>query len=268
MNTKIKTLFYCLFLLSLVILSSKMPIKEVLENLGLDKDISILVRRILLNTLFCVLAIFEIKRKNILNTSGLRISILNRPVLYLFLIPHILLFTVGFEGTRQIPLEEFTNYFGILYLIFTFSIGIFEEILFRGLIQNVLINVFKTEKNGEFLGLFITSILFGSMHFINLHTDLSNLSNTIIQVFAATCIGSLYGALLLRTRNIYPILFFHGLIDFSSLSQEYFPRYFEQKEQFEQIEQSFGQQVASIFVIFILFGSASVLALAVLKSKE
>lgn len=268
MKTKIKTLFYCLFLLSLVILSSKIPIKEVLENIGLDKDISIFVRRILLNSLFCGLAIFEIKRKNILNTSGLRITKIHRPVLYLFLIPHILLFTVGFEGTRRVPSEEFTDHFGILYLIFIFSIGVFEEILFRGLIQNIIVDVFKTEKNGEIWGLFISSVLFGSMHFINLYTDFSNLSNTIVQVFAATCIGSLYGALLLRTKNIYPIMFFHGLIDFSSMAQEYFPRYFEKKEQFEQIEQTLGQQVASIFVIIVLFGSASALALAVLKSKD
>lgn len=102
-------------------------------------------------------------------------------------------------------------------------VGIFEEFLFRGLILNVLLEKMKDRQwKGMLSAIFISSALFGVVHFLNL-TDSPELVNaTISQALGAMCIGVLFAALYLRTGNIWVVVFFHAITNLAGDLTEIF----------------------------------------------
>lgn len=89
----------------------------------------------------------------------------------------------------------------------TFLVGIFEEFLFRGIVQHATV-----ERFGPVIGVIVASLLFGSMHFVNWVTG-QTLPATVTQVIHATLGGFLYGVLALRVGSIWPSVILHGAWD-------------------------------------------------------
>ncbi|MEE9440100.1 MAG: CPBP family glutamic-type intramembrane protease [Saprospiraceae bacterium] len=112
--------------------------------------------------------------------------------------------------------------------------------------------------------LYYQDYLFGVAHIINIGQDYITFNSTIRQIFAATCLGALFGSVLLRTRNIYPIILIHTAISFFSLIGTLFPEYFPDKL---QIEKSTSDLIASSIFVILLYGSALGVALLILRNK-
>lgn len=89
----------------------------------------------------------------------------------------------------------------------TFLVGIFEELLFRGIIQHATVQRF-----GPIFGVILASVLFGTMHFVN-WVGGQTFSATLTQVIHATLGGFLYGVLALRVGSIWPSVILHGTWD-------------------------------------------------------
>ena len=93
--------------------------------------------------------------------------------------------------------------------LITFLVGLFEEMLFRGVLQHGAIKAV-----GEIGGVLVVSFLFGVMHYVN-WVNGQPLAETHMQVFHAGTAGILYGALRLRTGVLWPSVVVHAVWDFS-----------------------------------------------------
>ena len=86
--------------------------------------------------------------------------------------------------------------------------GIFEEIVFRGLIVTILLGAFPKMK-----AVIISAVIFACLHLLNM----SNPEYTAVWVLAQTiwafCLGLMYAYLFVTTRTIWPPIVIHYLIN-------------------------------------------------------
>lgn len=94
----------------------------------------------------------------------------------------------------------------------TLLIGLAEELTFRGLIFGLLV---RNSKNKIIAPLFISSILFGLMHLVNLRHQ--PLDNTIIQVLGVMAFGLFAAVVYIKTSNLLFAIFVHAMNDFMAI---------------------------------------------------
>lgn len=110
---------------------------------------------------------------------------------------------------------ETINYPNLInLLLYCTFIGIGEEFLCRGFLQNEFIERFGDSKKHILLSILFSSLIFGLMHISNVLTGQS-LFETIMQVLQATSIGILFGSIYYKSKNIWSVIFLHGIYDFS-----------------------------------------------------
>ena len=103
-----------------------------------------------------------------------------------------------------------------LFAIECLSVGIFEEIIFRGIIFAVLVQQLPQTRAGGFIAILISSILFGFMHLLNLFNG-ANIASVLIQVGYSILVGAMLAVVYVATQNlIYPILI-HGIYNYFGL---------------------------------------------------
>jgi len=98
--------------------------------------------------------------------------------------------------------------------IFCFLIGLFEELLCRGWLQNEFIERFGNNRKGVLYSIFVSGLIFGIMHISNALVG-QNLFETLIQVIAATITGISFGAIYYKTKNIWSLIILHAFWDFA-----------------------------------------------------
>ncbi len=91
--------------------------------------------------------------------------------------------------------------------------GISEEIFFRGIFISYLKKIFKEKLKGDFYIIFISSILFTLLHFLNLSYTHIIIANLLQQVFAAFCFGIFLGSIYLINRHLRICILIHFLWD-------------------------------------------------------
>lgn len=97
------------------------------------------------------------------------------------------------------------------------SVGIFEEFLFRGLILNTFLEKMKNHQlKGKIIAIILSSVLFGLTHFLNLFEHPNMIYTSLVEVCFATFTGIFLGALYLRSKNIWVVVFYHTLVDLVS----------------------------------------------------
>ena len=106
---------------------------------------------------------------------------------------------------------NFGNFVNLLLL--TVFIGIAEEFLCRGWLQNEFIERYGDTKKNIILSIMFSSLIFGLIHFSNMLAG-QDLFTTIIQVIQATSAGLLLGSIYYKTKNIWAVIFLHGIYDF------------------------------------------------------
>lgn len=98
-------------------------------------------------------------------------------------------------------------------LLLTIFIGIAEEFLCRGWLQNEFIERYGDTKKHIILSILFSSLIFGSIHFSNMLGG-QGFIETIMQVIQATSAGLLLGSIYYKTKNIWAVIFLHGIYDF------------------------------------------------------
>lgn len=106
---------------------------------------------------------------------------------------------------------NFGNFINLLLL--TIFIGIAEEFLCRGWLQNEFIERYGDTKKHIVLSLLFSSLIFGLIHFSNMLAG-QDLFTTIVQVIQATSAGLLLGSIYYKTKNIWAVIFLHSIYDF------------------------------------------------------
>ncbi len=133
-----------------------------------------------------------------------------------FIIPPLLFTALFFTLGVVMGTASGTGFLGttsskqlLLVILVALMVGYTEETMFRGILFFGAISRFKAV-----WGAIISSLVFGSMHFINLLQD-QGFGVTVSQVVHAASDGLMYAALRLMTGSLWPVMLLHGLWDLS-----------------------------------------------------
>lgn len=131
---------------------------------------------------------------------------------YCFLELTLQIYVRALDVTAQIvsPLEIF------FFIATMFLIGFAEEAVFRGVILNLFLERFSGTKRGVLCAVIFSGVIFGAMHMTNAFQGVS-LFSAFVQAVNASLLGVIFGAVYVRTKNLWLVVFFHALTDFASL---------------------------------------------------
>lgn len=149
-----------------------------------------------------------IKRKKLSIKSTIRIlpclliCLLNPPIFGLFLNPNPL----NYQGV-----ELFVN----ILLFFTTCLltAVLEEIIFRYIIFDFILEKKHASKKGVFLSIIISSVIFGLFHILNAFSGFS--VGVLLQVVYSTLIGCMCAFALYITSNVIYSIILHTVFNFS-----------------------------------------------------
>lgn len=99
-----------------------------------------------------------------------------------------------------------------LFLLKCLSIGLMEEVLFRGLFQQTIAQTFENKPHGQFFTVLITSAVFGLIHFFNLFAG-AGVGDTFLQVGYSFLIGAMLSAVIIKTNNLWLCVLLHTIFD-------------------------------------------------------
>ena len=93
--------------------------------------------------------------------------------------------------------------------------GFAEEFLYRSFIANNMMRVWGSGKYGIFAAILCSGLLFGASHGVN-GLFVGFTPSVLLQMLYTCGMGFVFGAMYLRTRNLWGCIFIHTLIDFYS----------------------------------------------------
>ena len=105
----------------------------------------------------------------------------------------------------------------LLFFVFNMTVGVVEEILYRGLIFNSFRKYFGESKKGIYRAALLSGAVFGIVHLTNLIFAPELVIATITQVIYAFFFGVLFAVIYYRTENLLPCIILHGIFDFISV---------------------------------------------------
>lgn len=94
------------------------------------------------------------------------------------------------------------------------TVGFYEELMYRGIILGVIDDYFghKRSASGVWKTVILSGLFFGIFHLGNL-TNVENFWPVLKQVIDAVGGGMFWGAVYMRCRNLYSLMFLHALND-------------------------------------------------------
>lgn len=98
----------------------------------------------------------------------------------------------------------------LFFVVGALLTGTWEELLCRGLIQNVLTEAFGTDQRRTWWSIIAASGIFAVLHFIRLTTDPQLILTVTTQVFYAFAIGLLLGVIYHLTRDLPAVILLHA----------------------------------------------------------
>lgn len=133
----------------------------------------------------------------------------------------------GLLTTESLDLTLFISPEIVYFTLHMFFIGLYEELLCRGVLLNIMINKWGHIKKSILKSVILSSVIFGSLHFLNLLNLLVSpnpelIVDTLSQVIYATFVGIYFACVYLRCKNIWPVIIFHALFDWCTLLFEKF----------------------------------------------
>ena len=103
-----------------------------------------------------------------------------------------------------------------LYILYVISIAILEELVFRGILVFLLLDVFRRQRYNYFLAVLISSLAFSLFHFTNLFIGM-DLVSVLLQVIYTFLIGAMLAVTVLKTKNVWLCVIIHAIFDFGGL---------------------------------------------------
>ena len=100
-----------------------------------------------------------------------------------------------------------------VYVLESLSIGLFEEIAFRGVLYPAVLENRRSSTRQIFWSTVISSALFGGIHLFNLFLG-GGIGGVLLQVGYSFLIGGMCSIVLLHTRSVWICAFIHALFDF------------------------------------------------------
>lgn len=102
----------------------------------------------------------------------------------------------------------------IIFFFIDIMLGvIFEELVFRGIIQNIIMETYESTKKSIWQGIVIASLIFGCMHLLNLIGRPYFILGTITQVIYTFSLGMLLGTVYYLSKNIWTVILLHFIFN-------------------------------------------------------
>lgn len=100
-----------------------------------------------------------------------------------------------------------------LFAFNSFGVGLFEEIIFRGLFLLVLIQLLPKSKEGNFIAIVLSASVFGLIHLFNILYG-SSINDTLLQVGYSFLMGMMWAVVYLKTRNLWIVMILHATYNY------------------------------------------------------
>ena len=215
-NTMQKTLahrtnwIFVLITLAAWFLLTRIPLQKPLETI-FDENNAKQFRYLVISLLVIITCTIGAARLNILKEGGFRGHQTRNYWMYLLplLVPGLYLLR-----NLQSCSDQLWSSAWLSLALVTMIRAIMEEVLCRGFIQGYL-EKYNPKPSRMKLILF-SSIVFALLHFLGLKEY--HFLSVLVQVIYAFFVGMLFGALLLRTRNVWLLGIIHGLLNIFSKS--------------------------------------------------
>lgn len=148
-------------------------------------------------------------KKGILKKYTLKINRSNMALCWLFIV--YIFFNIEF-----VPIENLKPLPVILMISESLMIGLYEEIVFRGLLLGIFLEKWGNNKKQLVCSVLLSSILFGLFHLFNLFSGVT-LTSILYQIYYTIVIAIAFSALLIRTNgNLLLCALIHGFYDMAS----------------------------------------------------
>lgn len=158
---------------------------------------------------------------------------------------------VVFLDSPMLMVSDFQVKFKVI--VICLLVGLAEEYVFRGIMVGLFLKVLHNNVFGAVIG---SSIMFGSIHFINLKSlPIGYVSG---QVIFAAAIGILFGTIYIKTHNLTIVILLHALRDM-------FPM-FSSKTVLQMSHTTFSMATLYVTVVFLII--ALVISYIQLKNFE
>lgn len=109
-----------------------------------------------------------------------------------------------------LPLGRILTFFLNMILV-----GVAEEILFRGVIAQTLLEHYGATQKGIWKACLVSGVLFGVAHLSNLTG--AKVLGVLMQCVFAAALGTLFAAIYFRTGNLWVVAFLHAAMDIVSM---------------------------------------------------
>lgn len=116
----------------------------------------------------------------------------------------------GRPDTPLLPLPRI-----LTFLLNMILVGVAEELVFRGIIAQTLLERYGTACAGVWKACLVSGVLFGAAHLSNLLGSAP--FGVLMQCVFAGSLGVLFAAIYFRTGNLWVLVFLHGAQDAASL---------------------------------------------------
>ena len=136
---------------------------------------------------------------------------------FIFFMPNILILTMVYESFFNV------NYNGVIAVaLASLGIGLIEESAIRGVLLPFLCEKWHNKKHVYVKATIVSSVLFAVMHlsgsigyFVKYKTlPMEYFLSNMYQVYYTFCYGIFMAAIVIKTKNIWGAVFWHGVCDF------------------------------------------------------
>lgn len=165
-------------------------------------------------TVCCVLLIVVLGYKE---TAGFTLRGYGKGLLYgvPFLVIGIASVFVSNAGVDFSKLTHLSVANTILFTVNMIFVGINEEMWLRGLVLNSLLRKYGDSYRGMWKSLWISAMIFGAIHIPN--AFFMEPLTLLVQVVNAAAGGILFGAIFIKSKNLWAGITIHALVDWFSL---------------------------------------------------
>lgn len=251
--TSIKPFIYSIIALFLVFVFNKLSLDFIFNGYNFDSYSTLAIGKIIKNIISIILIIFLLRYIKVIPFFNFSLKI-NKVYFYIPLLIYVFVFSGGFKIFREFNFSDTTINTFVTYLLRVLSSAFLEEYLFRGLILGIFLFYYPKTKKGLLKSVIFSSLIFGIMHIVNLWTIEEETSENVInQIYAASCIGIMYGATYLRTKSIVILGILHFLTNFFTLIKEIS---LSSNEPYEKVIQQddLVSLIVSQFLTLIIYG--------------
>ena len=139
-----------------------------------------------------------------------------KPQNLLYMLPCLLIaidnfqFSAYFNGKMQLVRTAPCDF--VIFFLYCMLVGLFEEIVFRGIVFAILAGLFSKDKKGLLLTYAISSLVFGAAHLFNGFS-----AATLRQAGYTVLTGGLFAFCFIKTKSIFCCACIHGVFNFCGL---------------------------------------------------